>query len=344
MKRAKTQVIRKLSHLPRGKRVVELVIDDTDVEKFGESVFGVGWYKHTEEEPWRAIQLVVLGVLIGDWLVPLDFRIYVPMKVCKYIPMQFETKLEMAAEMLKKLKLPQGLNVGVMFDSWYLCPTVTQAVVEKNYSWYSRCRSNRNIQWEGDEEKEKKKRTKKKTIRLDKYAPTIKWQPLDYRTNRKNPAVVGHQRIGNLGDVGRVKMVITSLRAEGDDKIAYFCSNHTHIPMVELVKKFERRWKIEVYFKESRRHLALEHWYFRDMASVVHHLCLSLVAMITCFCIRWEQRKNHDDLGTLGEFIQEVQNKNQRNLLCWFLEQWHLEPLTDEDLCRFNGLCEDIGL
>ena len=155
---------------------------------------------------------------------------------------------------------------------------------------------------------------------------------------------MGHQRIGILKKIGRVKLVITSLKENGDSKVAFFCTNHTQIQMVELVKKFERRWKIEVYFRESKAHLALEKWYFRDVASVVHHLCLSLVAMITCFCIRLEQRKHGESLGTLGEFIREVQKQNQRRVLTSFLVRWNLEKISPENHFKFNELCESLGM
>jgi SRSO17 transposase len=338
IQRSRTQVMRKLSNLPRSKRRVQLLIDDTDLDKFGKSVFGVAWYKvHKDHLPWRAIQLVVMGVLIEDWFVPLDFRIYVPQKVAQDIPMQFETKNQMAAKMLRKLKLPRELGAEVMFDSWYLNETVTQAAEHRGWKWYSRCRCNRRIRWEEVKEGESK------SVRLDKFAESIEWQKLDYKTKRKNRAVVGHQRLGTLNKVGRVKLVVTSLKTSGDDKWAFFCSNHTQIQMVELVKKYERRWKIEVYFRESRAYLALEHWFFRDVASVVHHLCLSLVAMMTCFCIRFDQRKPGESLGTLGEFVRELQKQNQRAILHWFLEQCHLEKTSPQDDRKFETFCESLG-
>lgn len=338
LRRARTQILRKLSNLPRSKRRVEVVLDDTELDKFGSSVFGVGWYKRRKEQlPWRALQVVVLGILVDDWFVPLDFRIYAQERVCNLIPMRFESKNVMAAKMIKKLKLPRELGVELMFDSWYLNQKVTEAAEGRDWRWYSRCRRNRKVRWEETKEGEKR------AVRLDEYAATIEWQKLDYKTKRKHRAVVGHQRIGELNKVGRVKLVVTSLKASGDEKIAFFCSNHTQVQLVQLVKKFERRWKIEVYFRESRAHLALEHWYFRDVASVVHHLCLSLVAMITCACVRLEEKKPGESFGSLGDFVREVQKENQRMVMYWFLEQCHLEQVSPKDASKFRGLCEALG-
>lgn len=338
LQRARTQVLRRLSRLPKKKRTLELVLDDTDLDKFGTSVFGVGWFRHNQEQlPWKAIQMVVLGVLVDEWFVPLDFRLYVQENICKTVPMRFETKNVMAAQMIRQLKLPRVSHVDLMFDSWYLNPIVTQAAEDRGWFWFSRCRCNRKVRWEELVKGEKNE------LRLEQYAPTIKWQKLEYLTKRKNRALVGHQRIGILNKLGRVKLVCTSLKTSGDGRVAFFCTNHTKVPMVELVKKFERRWKIEVYFRESRAYLALEHWYFRDIASVVHHLCLSLVAMTTCLCLRLDQVKSGECLGTLGEFVRNVQSRNQRAIVRCFFEQWHLEKMTPEENYKFNDLCRSLG-
>jgi SRSO17 transposase len=176
IQRARTQALRHLSHLPKSQRRVEVVLDDTDLDKFGASVFGVGWYKRRKEDlPWKAIQLVVLGVIIQDWFVPLDFRIYAPEKNCQAIPMQFESKLDQAQSMLRKLKLPRELSVEVMFDSWYLNKKVTETAEKRGWKWYSRCRSNRNITWEKVDENEKK------VVRVDRYAQGVEWQTLEYK-------------------------------------------------------------------------------------------------------------------------------------------------------------------
>ncbi|CAN2042134.1 hypothetical protein GMMP15_680016 [Candidatus Magnetomoraceae bacterium gMMP-15] len=108
------------------------------------------------------------------------------------------------------------------------------------FSAYSKI--NRSVLWEGE----------KKWQNFKTYVPTIDWQALTYATSRKNPAVVGHQRIGRLKNPGRVKVVFSSLVADGSEKWAAFCTNYTNLPMVTVVSCFEKRWKIEVFFKESR--------------------------------------------------------------------------------------------
>lgn len=216
-------------------------MDDTTLKKFGEKIFGVGWYKREKhDKPFLGLQVVVLGVLMGDWLVPIDFRIYVQKDACSCIPMKFETKLQQARSMLKSLKLPHEFEIDVMFDSWYLNEQVTSICEQKGFHWFARSATNRSVLWDGEE----------KYQQLSKYFDDreISWQELHYPSTRKNPAAVGHQRMGRLRNVGRVKFVISSLDLKGEVRRAFFATNHPHIPMINVLLKYEKRWKIEVFF------------------------------------------------------------------------------------------------
>ena len=332
-------MLKRISHLSKRQRKITLVIDDSSLDKFGHSIFGVSWYKRRKEEiPRKALQVVYLGILYDDWFVPLDFRIYVSQEICKRIPMRFETKLVMASKMIRKLRLPKEFKTELIFDSWYLNEQITKITEKRGWKWYSRSRRNRKIKWRTTQKNEKKE------IQLAHYSKEISWQNLTYKTKRKRRAVVGHQRIGSLKKIGQIKLVCTSLEMRGEKQIAFFCTNNLQIPMIEVIKKYERRWKIEVYFRESRAHLALEHWFFRDIASVVHHLCLSIVAMIACFCVLTERKKTNENLGTLGEFIRNVQKENQRSVFQFLIKQSYLENISLQNENEFNALCDFLDL
>ncbi len=332
LQRARTQLFRRLSHLRKHERKLTLVLDDTTLKKFGNDVFGVGWYrKNIKDKSTLGVQVVVVGVLVGGWLVPLDFRIYVQECVCKFIPMKFESKLEQASQMLHKLKLPKDFLVELMFDSWYLNHQITTVAEKRHFNWFGRVAVNRTVLWDG----------KKSRQKLSKYVDknSACWKKLEYPTTRKYPAVVGHQQMGHLKKIGRVKLVFSSLDAKGEKKVACFATNHPHTPLVNVIQKYEKRWKIEVFFKEARRHLGLEHWYFRDIASVVHHLCLVIVSAIACAWLRCENKKTLEKEVSWGEFIGQLQVLNQRRTLKWYLEKW------EEDISMsFEQLCSLIGL
>jgi hypothetical protein len=332
LRRNRTRLIRSLSCRKKNDRNLQIILDDTTLSKFGLHIFGAGWYrKHKNSLPFLGVQIVVLCIMIDGWAVPADFRIYVKEEECEHIRMRFETKLHQAAGMLKNLKIPMEYMAEVMFDSWYLNSQVTEVITGKGWHWISRCKSDRCILWENES----------KRVKLKNYVSNVQWDNLNYRTDRKHPAAVGHQRIGCLKGTGRVKIVISSLTGDGSGSHAFFCTDNTRLPMVTVIKKYETRWKIEVFFKDARKCFALERWQFRDTASVVHHLCLTIVAAVICACIRQSESEkgNVQQNESWGEFTRRLKKQNQRIFLRYFLEK------NREDYDNnFEELCSDLGI
>jgi hypothetical protein len=331
-RRAGTQLISVLSQRKKSDRFLTLVVDDTTLLKFGQSIFGACWYKKHKNDPSiLGLQVVVVGVLVEGWLVPVDFRIYMRQCDCEPIKLRFETKLQQAASMLKNLQIPREYKCEVMFDTWYLNSQVTDVITSRRWTWISKCAPDRSILLEDESKRQQ----------LQSYTSSIEWEKLSYKTNRKRPAVVGHQRIGDLRGIGRVKIVISSLVEDGSGKWAFFCTNNTRLPMVTVIKHYESRWKVEVFFKEARKCFAFGRWQYRDVVSVVHHLCLTLVAAIACACIRLKQLEQGeaDPAESWGSFTRKLQRCNQRSFLKHFLEKQR-----GNDDSKFNELCEAIGL
>jgi hypothetical protein len=332
IRRAGKQIMNIISQRKKSGRRLFPVIDDTTPAKSGQKIFGVGRYKKNRNSPAVAgLQVVIPGVSEEGWLIPIDFRIYVKEEECEYIRMEFETKLRQASEMLKKIRIPHGYACEVMFDTWYLNEQVTETIRIRGWTWISRCADNRSLLWEGE----------KKRQNLRTYISEIKWQNLKYETDRKRPAVAGHQRIGHLKKTGRVKMVISSLLAGGNGRYAFFCTNNTRLPMVNVISRFENRWKIEVFFKETRKCFGFSRWQCRDIVSVVHHLCLTIVAAIACACIRLRESEGGKSVGfeSWGEFTDRLRKKNQRLFPEYFSEQSEKEKYSD-----FDKLCSDLGI
>jgi hypothetical protein len=110
--------------------------------------------------------------------------------------------------------------------------------------------------------------------------------------------------------------------------------------MVNVVSRFEKRWKMEVFFEEARKCFGFSKWQYRDMVSVVHHPCLTIVAAIACACIRLRESEDEKSgkFESWGEFVGRLRKKNQRLFLEYFLENSEKEKYTD-----FDKLCSDFG-
>jgi len=52
--------------------------------------------------------------------------------------------------LIREFQPPKGTKTIVLFDAWYLNPTVLKAVRERRFHWISRAKDNR-VFWEGQE-------------------------------------------------------------------------------------------------------------------------------------------------------------------------------------------------
>lgn len=82
--------------------------------------------------------------------VPVGIRLYLKEEYCKENQIAFKSKNQLAAELIESFICPKSVRVSVLFDSWYLNPTVVTACQEKGYHYISQAKSNRTIYVNGN--------------------------------------------------------------------------------------------------------------------------------------------------------------------------------------------------
>lgn len=77
--------------------------------------------------------------------IPWDVRLYVKKEHSPELRIPFKKITALAAELIRFFEPPEGVNVLVLFDSYYLCTKVTQACRSKKFHFVSTLKSNRNL-------------------------------------------------------------------------------------------------------------------------------------------------------------------------------------------------------
>jgi hypothetical protein len=72
----------------------------------------------------------------GSWL-------YVKKEHATKLKVPFVKLTELAAEAIRQANLPESMKVTVLFDAYYLCPTVVQAVEARGWHYIGVGKSNR---------------------------------------------------------------------------------------------------------------------------------------------------------------------------------------------------------
>ena len=184
---------------------------------------------------------------------------------------QYRKLTDMAAGMIRDLAAPSGVNVRVLFDAFYLCPTVANACVAKGFTFFSVAQRGRNFTTANGK--------KRKIARL--MPGLIRYQG---KTVRMNRARGRHATLriagvdGHLSRIGKVRMVISKRPRGPWKKCIAIVTNETGLRPRQIVAIYEQRWPIEVLFKELHQDLGLGDYQMLHRDGILRHLHLCCLA------------------------------------------------------------------
>jgi hypothetical protein len=252
---------------PRRGESLDLLIDDTRVAKRGRrmALLQKIW-DHAHQRFVRGHIWVVAAIRFRGVVLPWRIELWKPRQ---FAGRQYRKTTDMAAEIITTFDLPWRLQVRVLFDAFYLCPSVTKSCENKRFSWFSVAARNRTFT-----------RDRGRRAKLGSLAPG--WLRHEARTVRM-PRARGFARMriapadGYLARIGTVRLVASKRPQDPWRNLVVFATN-ARIEPREIVSVYERRWDIEVMFKELRSDLGLGDYQMLDEQAIVRHLHLCALA------------------------------------------------------------------
>jgi len=282
---------------------VELIIDDSKKEKRGKRMDAVGWiHDPVTNRPIRGHQYVKATLRFGGRTIPFGIRLYVKETDCADLEVDFKKTTQLAGELIRSFNPPKGIKVRVLFDSYYLCPTVVKACRRKGFRFVSTLKSNRNLFKNGRKlkagiyGKNLFRRARKKTLILCKSSGHVRYTYVD----------AGWLTVGGLGELH----VIFS-RKKREPKALGIVTDDPALSPRSIIKAYDDRWSIEVFFKDAKQLLGLGQYQngsYRAAVTHLHLVCFAY-ALLTHIAIQREgaqaKRKNAARLST-GDLQNEL--------------------------------------
>ena len=169
------------------------------------------------------------------------------------------------------LPLPAaGLKVRVLFDAFYLCPAVTSACERRGFTWFSVAAKNRNL------------RTGERTRAIGEIGPGVlrhRGQQVRLRRARGWRWMRIAAVDGTLPRIGAVRVVSSKRPEDAWKNLLAIVTNATALAPREIVACYERRWAIEVLFKELKGTLGLGEYQVQTRQGIERHLHLYALAL-----------------------------------------------------------------
>jgi len=98
--------------------------------------------------------------------------------------------------------------------------------------------------------------------------------------------------IGDIKDLGKVAVVVVK---EKRKKPIYLVCTNIHLPAIEIIKYYAKRWKIEQMIKDLKQRLGLGDYQVRDLQAIQRHVALVLLSyfvLILLKILQWLKDKS----------------------------------------------------
>lgn|SRR5512138_94569 len=240
-----------------------LLIDDTRIAKRGRQFEGISkLWDHAHQKFAYGHMVVTAAVLFRGVVLPYRMVLWLPKD---FAGADYRKTTEIAADIIRQFEPPAGLKVRVLFDAFYLCGPVTQACESRGWTWFSVAAKNRTLKRDG--------RGKSGKLQ-DLAAGRLRYQSRSVRMKRAH----GWRRMklsrvdGRLSKIGQVRIVFSKRPGDPWKKILAVATNATGLDERTIVAIYEKRWNIEVLFKELRDRLGLDGYQMQKLVGIERHL------------------------------------------------------------------------
>jgi len=300
---------------------------------------GKGKRKQYKNHPSRC-HAFICGLLLTPGGLRLPYFLpYYTREHCQAIDQPFRTDAELAAQMIRALELPAEAKVVVVGDTAYDASVIRAACWERDFLWVVPINPERVLAG---------KKNRRKVRALLEDLPARAFEPVrlsleegPQRRQRRLSASRGgpgkhpkrtywvHRRIAEVHSVGEVVLLFSKKHqakpgeAAKADKI--LMSNACGRSTAELLTWYDLRWQIELFFKECKSVLGLDHYRVQKFSQAEGWVELCLLT----FCyLEWYRAKQllRTDLGKEQRLLwQRARTWDSGQLLQQHLEQEEVE-------------------
>jgi hypothetical protein len=276
-----------------------LIVDDSLVKKTGKKIPGCGWHKDHAQNMANVFghQWVLSALLCKDFLLPLWAKLYHPKGTRGCGP--FHTKITLAQKIIRTLAVPIPCRLYVLADSWYWAKTLVLVCRKCGYHMISQLKSNSVLWIHG-----------KKTNVTSLLDLVSSFREVSLFVYGKTKTLRIAKFNGDIKGVGKVAVVVVK---EKRKKPIYLVCTNIHLPAIDIIKYYAKRWKIEQMIKDLKQRLGLADYQVRDLQAIQRHVALVLLSYFVLILLKILQLKGKNI--SLNLSIRRLAFQVRKNIL-----------------------------
>jgi Transposase DDE domain len=264
-----------------------VIIDDSKPAKQGKAMDAIAKMKDPTTDAYIRGHQYVCAILVDrDHVMPFGIRLYVKKADCPIVGVPFHKTTELAGPLIRECTPPAGVTVVVLFDAYYLCPTVVKACREQHFHFASTLKSNRSLftqGWKlhaGRYGRNLFRRRRTDTLDLAKPYGSVRYRFVD----------AGWLGVSKLGPLH----VVFSRKGTAK-KILGLVTDAPQLSAADVIRTSEKRWTIEQWLKDVKQWLGLGQYQNRSYWAAVTHLHL------VCFAYALLTHRRIERTGAHGQ-------------------------------------------
>ena len=266
-------------------RSVFFIIDETQTLKKAKVMDAVGTvHLHSTGTYAKGHMILKVCLYYRGVTIPWGSWLYLKKEHARKLHLPFRKLTELAAEAIANAAIPTEFTVTVLFDSFYLCPTVANACKQRKWHYIGVAKANRRFT------------VGNISRRLGRYGRNVlhncgRWHSIKgLRTARLYRIAM---RKGSMKGIGQVKVVFA--RCKGQREYRALVTDNFRLSAKSIINCYLKRWAIEMLIRDQKQHLGLGDYRVLRYRAVVRHLHLvdAAYACLTRMGIKTRAEKGH---------------------------------------------------
>ena len=293
-----------------------LIFDDsTHVKRYAQKMGGQGRHYSSVDKGTMPGHSMFQGVyLVEGRQYPLDPQMYIQKHVCEKENRPFQSKVDMALDIVANFSPLDQTHTHVLVDSWYVSKKMWKAVKQRKWDLTGGLKCNRKLRIvnaEGELE----------WMRLDDFAGELsadQFQVVDWPSLEGERTAYVHLLRTRIKKLGACQVLVVKPTADAPSHQArFFITTRLQDDIHQVVQAVALRWTIETLFADFKELMGSDQYQLRTAEAIQRFWALGLCLYQFLDSLRHRLQRLLKHPVTLGETLNWLREKQHHRTIDW---------------------------
>ena len=293
-----------------------LILDDsTHVKRYAKQMGGQGrHYSSTDKCTMPGHSLFQGLYLVEDRQFPLDPQMYIQKSVCEQEKRPFQSKVDLAVNVVETFEPLPETHTHVLIDSWYVNKRTWKAVKLRKWDLTGGLKANHKLRTQDIE-------GQPIWMRLDDFAdelPADQFQPIQWPSQEGEVVVYAYLLRTRVKKLGACQVLIVKPTTEaGGDQARFYLTTRLEDTLEQVVQTVALRWRVETLFADFKELMGSDQYQLHSAEAILRFWALGLCLYQYLDSLRHRlERLNHRRV-TMGETLAWLRQRHEELRVNW---------------------------